>query len=132
MALYLWIAAGSAVGGVFRFALSGFVAHRFGETLPWGTFAVNFFGSFLIGFIASISSPEGRMLIGPTTRHLLMTGILGGFTTYSSFSLQTLNLARDGDFMKAGVYSVGTLFLCFSAVWMGHVLASLINTVNPA
>ncbi|MBN2234077.1 MAG: fluoride efflux transporter CrcB [Opitutales bacterium] len=131
MVLYFWIAAGSAIGGMCRFALSGLVAHRFGETLPWGTFAVNFIGSFLIGFIACLSAPDGRLLIGPTSRHLLMTGILGGFTTYSSFSLQTLNLARDGDFVRAGAYATGTLILCFIAVWLGHVIASWINTANP-
>lgn len=131
MALYIWIAAGSAIGGVCRFALSGLVAHRFGETIPWGTFAVNFLGSLLIGFIAAVSSPDGRMLIHPTVRHMLMTGILGGFTTYSSFSLQTLNLARDGDILRAAAYAVGTLILCFLAVWIGHVMASWINTINP-
>lgn len=132
MALYFWIAAGSAIGGVCRFALSGLVAHRFGETLPWGTFAVNFIGSLLIGFIACIASPDGRILFSPTARHMLMTGILGGFTTYSSFSLQTLNLVRDGDFLKAGAYAAGTLIFCFVAVWIGHAIASSINTINPA
>lgn len=127
MSLYLWIFLGSGLGGLARFALSGLVAHRFGETFPWGTFVINVSGSFVIGFIAAVTEPEGRFLVSATTRQFLMTGILGGFTTYSSFSLQTLALARDGEWLRAGANAAGTFVLCFLAVWLGHLCAAWLN-----
>jgi fluoride exporter len=130
MSLYLWIALGSALGGVARFALSGFVAHQVGETFPWGTLIVNLSGSFVIGFFATLTDPDGRFLVGATARHFVMTGILGGFTTYSSFSLQTLNLAREGDWLRAGANAGGTFVLCFLAVWLGHVGAAALNSMK--
>jgi CrcB protein len=84
----------------------------------------------LIGFIAAFSDPEGRVIIGPTARQFLMTGIMGGYTTYSSFSLQTLNLARDGEWGRAAAYAFGTFVVCFVAVWLGHVGASWFNTLK--
>ncbi len=130
MSLYFWIFLGSGLGGLARFALSGVVAQRFGETFPWGTFAVNVLGSFLIGFIATFTDPQARLLVNPTTRHFLMTGILGGFTTYSSFSLQTLALARDGEWLRAGANAFGTLLLCLLAVWLGHLCALWLNSLK--
>jgi CrcB protein len=90
MALYVWIAIGSAVGGVARFALSGLVAHRLGELFPWGTFAVNVLGAFVIGFFSALTGPDGRILVNATGRQFFMTGVLGGFTTLSYVSLQSL------------------------------------------
>lgn len=130
MSLYFWIFLGSGLGGIARFALSGGVAHSFGETFPWGTFAINVSGSFAIGFIATLTDPEGRLFVGSTARHFLMTGILGGFTTYSSFSLQTLNLARDGEWLRAGGNALGTFAVCFLAVWLGHVCAAWLNSLK--
>src|SRR4051812_23245169 len=121
MSIYLWIFFGSGLGGLARFALSGLVAHRFGETFPWGTFVVNVSGSFVIGFIATLTDPDGRFLVGPTARQFVTTGILGGFTTYSSFSLQTFALAREGDWLRAGANAIGTFVLCFVAVALGHL-----------
>jgi len=130
MALYLWIFFGSGLGGLARFALSGFIAHRFGEAFPWGTFVINVSGSFLIGFIATLTAPDGRFLMGSTARQFITTGILGGFTTYSSFSLQTFALARDGDWLRAGGNACGTFALCFVAVWLGHICAASISTLK--
>ena len=124
MSLYFWIFFGSGLGGLARFALSGLVAHRFGETFPWGTFIINVSGSFVIGFFAPLTEPEGRLLVGSTTRQFVMTGLLGGFTTYSSFSLQTLALARDGEWLRAGANAGGTFVTCFLAVWLGHLCAA--------
>lgn len=132
MSLYFWIFVGSGLGGVARFALSGLVAHRFGETFPWGTFVINVTGSFLIGFIATLTEPEGRFLVGSTARQFLMTGILGGYTTYSSFSLQTLALARDGEWLRASANALGTFTICFIAVWLGHVCAAWLNTLRSS
>lgn len=130
MPLYLWIAIGSAIGGVSRFALSGYVAHHFGETFPWGTLIINVTGSFAIGFFFTLTSPDGRVVVGSAGRQFFMTGICGGYTTFSSFSLQTLNLAREGDWMRAGGNVAGSLGLCLLAVWLGHVTAALINAMK--
>ncbi len=130
MALYFWIALGSALGGVARFALSGYVAHHFGETFPWGTLIINITGSFVIGFFSTLTSPEGRFIVGPTGRQFFMTGVCGGYTTFSSFSLQTLSLARDGEWFGAGANAVGSMVLCLVAVWLGHVAAMTLNTMK--
>ena len=123
---YLWIALGSALGGVGRYWLSGVVARRFGEALPVGTLVVNATGSFVIGFIATLTRPEGRLLMSASGRQFLMVGICGGYTTFSSFSLQTLNLAREGEWFYAGANVVASVLLCLLAVWLGHVLAELV------
>jgi fluoride exporter len=120
---YLWIALGSALGGVGRYWLSGVIARGFGEAFPIGTLVVNVTGSFLIGLVAALSEPEGRLLIHPTARQFVMAGILGGYTTFSSFSLQTLNLAREGEWLYAAANAVLSLVLCLLAVWLGHALA---------
>jgi len=130
MHLYLWIFLGSGLGGLARFALSGVVAHTFGGTFPWGTFLINVSGSFVIGFFNTLTNPDGRYLVGPTARQFVMTGILGGFTTYSSFSLQTLNLAREGEWFSAGANATGTFVIFFIAVWLGHLCAAWINTMK--
>ena len=130
MQLYLLIAFGGALGSVLRFFLSGVIATHVGETFPWGTFLINVTGSFAIGFIASFTGPEGRWFASGETRMFLMTGICGGYTTFSSFSLQTLNLARDGDWLRAGANIVGSVVVCLVAVWLGHVLATTFNPIR--
>ena len=128
--LYLLIALGGALGSVARFALSGFVAHHWGETFPWGTLAVNVLGSFVIGFFATLTSPDGRLLVSPGGLQFFMTGVLGGFTTFSSFSLQTLNLARDGEWWQAGGNVAASVVACLVAVWLGHLAAVYLNSVK--
>lgn len=128
--IYCWIALGSMIGGVARYALSGFVAHRFGETFPWGTMVINITGSFAIGFFATLTQPAGRFPVSSAGRQFFMTGICGGYTTYSSFSLQTLALAREGEWLLAGANATGTFVLCFVAVWLGHVAAMAINALK--
>lgn len=130
MLAYLWIAIGGALGSVGRYWLSGVVARSFGETFPWGTLLVNVTGSFAIGFFATLTAPEGRWLVNPTGRQFFMLGICGGYTTFSSFSLQTLNLAEDGEWLQAGANIVGSVVLCLVAVWVGHLLAASINSMK--
>jgi fluoride exporter len=128
--LYCWIAFGSALGGVARYACSGIAARLFGETFPWGTLIVNFTGSLIIGFFATLTGPDGRIFAGSTARQFVMFGLLGGFTTFSSFSLQTLALAQDNQWLQAGGNIVASVVLCLFAVWVGHLLATSINTLK--
>ena len=123
---YVWIALGSALGGVARYWLSGVVAQRFGEAFPVGTLIVNVSGSFVIGFVAALTNPDGRVLLSVTARKFIMVGILGGYTTFSSFSLQTLSLARSGEWLYAGANVVLSVVVCLLAVWLGHVVAEII------
>ena len=102
MGLYFWIAIGSALGGVARYWCSGVAARLIGETFPWGTLIVNVVGSFIIGFFATLTGPDGRIFVGTTARQFVMIGLCGGYTTFSSFSLQTLNLMNDGEWLQAG------------------------------
>jgi CrcB protein len=127
VAIALWVAVGSALGGVARYWCSGIIANLVGETFPWGTLIVNVMGSFLIGLIATVSGTDGRFIISAEARQFLMVGILGGFTTFSSFSLQTLTLARDGQWLLVGANVVGSVVLCLIMVWAGHMLATMIN-----
>jgi CrcB protein len=124
---YLWVAIGSALGGVLRFALSGLIAERIGEVFPWGTLIVNVSGSFVIGFFATLTGLEGRFLVGTTARQFVMIGICGGYTTFSAFSLQTLNLARDGDWLRVSANVTASVALCLVAVWLGHLAATVFS-----
>jgi CrcB protein len=125
--LLLAVAAGSALGGATRYGLSGLVARSFGETFPWGTLVVNVLGSFLIGFVATVAGPDGRLLVSPVTRQFLMPGIFGGFTTFSSFSLQTLSLAQDGEWSWAAANVVLSIVLCLAGVWLGATVGAWVN-----
>ncbi len=128
--VYLWIAIGSAVGGAARYFCSGVVARLIGETFPWGTLVVNVVGSFIIGFVAVLTAPDGRLLVGSTTRLGIMVGFCGGYTTFSSFSIQTLNLLNDGQYLYAGANTLLSVVLCLAAVWAGSAIASNINAVG--
>ena len=123
--LILWVALGSAAGGVARFAVSGLVARGIGETFPWGTMVVNVTGAFAIGFL-SVAAQRLSLFDRPEAWPLIVTGFLGSYTTVSSFSLQTLALARDGETLRAAANIVLTLGLCLAAVTAGVVLAPLI------
>jgi len=127
MVTYLWIGLGSALGGMGRYWCSGLVARGVGEVFPWGTIAVNVIGSLIIGFLATWLAGDGRLLVTPDARAFLMYGICGGYTTFSSFSLETLNLARDGEWGWAFANILLSVALCLLAVWLGHTGASALN-----
>lgn len=112
---------------MLRFACSLLIAERIGETFPWGTLAVNISGSLVIGFFYTLTEPGGRFLVGTTARQFVMVGICGGFTTFSTLSLQTLILARDGDWARASTNVMATIALCMLAVWIGHIAAAALN-----
>ncbi len=127
---WVWVMLGSALGGLARYWLSGLAARHIGESFPVGTLIVNVVGSFVIGFFASLTGPDGRVFVGTDARQFVMTGLCGGFTTFSSFSLQTLNLARDGEMALAGANAMLSLALCLIAVWLGHIAASVLNRLK--
>lgn len=130
MATYLWIALGSALGGMARYACSSVVANWIGQGFPWGTLLVNIVGSFVIGFFGALTGPDGRLMVHPDIRQFVLVGICGGYTTFSSFSLQTLNLAQDGEFVRAGLNIGASVALCLLAVWSGYVAAAALNAVK--
>jgi CrcB protein len=118
---------GSALGGMARWGVSGFVATRIGETFPWGTLAVNASGSFVIGAAAALSAAHGKLPGSPALRDFVIIGLCGGYTTFSSFSLQTLNLARDGEWGRAAGNIIASVALCLLAVWAGYAAAMLFS-----
>jgi fluoride exporter len=122
----LLIGLGGFLGTIARYFLSGLIAQKLGETFPWGTLIVNVTGSLIIGFIASVSDPDGRFLIHPNARQFIMIGILGGYTTFSSFSLQTFLLLKESQWLYAGVNVMFSVFLCMVAVWLGHIFGKLL------
>ena len=132
MIAYLWVAIGGALGSVGRFWLSGLVANRFGETFPWGTLVINVTGSFVIGVIGALAIPEGRM-DSPSrafATQFLMIGVCGGYTTFSSFSWQTLRLLQDREWLYAGGNVILSVTLCMVAVWLGYLLGSILNSTK--
>jgi fluoride exporter len=127
MQSYIWIAVGSALGGMARYWSATAAARLFGETFPWGTLIINVLGSFIIGFFATLTGPDGRVFAGSVTRQFVMVGLCGGYTTFSSFSLQTLTLLNEGQWIRAVVNIVLSVLCCLLAVWAGQVLAAGIN-----
>lgn len=129
----LWIALGGALGSVARFWVAEAISTYFSSTdFPWGTVVANVSGSFLIGFFATLTGPDGRVFAGPQTRQFVMIGVFGGYTTFSSFSLQTLMLAQEGEWLQAGANVGLSLAACLIAVWLGHVAAAFLNQMKGA
>lgn len=126
-ASYAAAALGAAIGGVLR-VLASVAMHEFaGYGFPWGTLFVNVTGSFAIGFYATLAGPKGRLAASPVQRQFVMTGICGGYTTFSMFSLETLRLLHDGD-MPAAAFNVGLSVIAWlAAVWLGYRAAAAVN-----
>jgi CrcB protein len=127
---YLWIMVGGGLGSAARYACSSLAASALGETFPWGTMLVNVAGSFVIGFFATLTGPDGRYLVPGDIRQFVMVGICGGYTTFSSFSLQTLSLVQDGELVRAGANVVLSVVLCLVSVWLGFAAAMALNAVK--
>lgn len=127
MTTALLIFLGSGLGGVARWALGGWATARLGPAFPWGTLLVNVSGSLLIGWIGSVTGPGGRWVLAPGWRLFLMVGVCGGYTTFSSFSHQTLQLAEQGEWLHAGGNVILSVTLCLAAVGLGHHLGGWAN-----
>ena len=121
--VYLWLAIGGACGTISRYTVSGWVAERY-PSFPWGTFTVTVVGALVIGFFLTLA--EERFLISPQLRVFVATGFLGGFTTFSTFSWETMALLRDGAVVPAFGNAAGSLLTGLIAVYLGIVLARLI------
>ena len=122
----LVVALGGALGTMARYLLS-LAALPISGTLPWGTILINVSGSFLIGFVGTLTLSQGRYPIPEAARLFVMVGFCGGFTTFSSFSLQTLDLLRAGALGRAAVNVGGSVLLCLVAVAIGHVAGAALN-----
>ena len=134
MIAYLWVAFGGALGSVARFWMDDLVSARFGKSFPWGILLINVIGSFVIGVIGSMASPEGRMDAQSRifATQFLMVGICGGYTTFSSFSWHTLRLLREGQWLYAGGNIVLSVVLCLIAVWLGYLLGAALTSTKPS
>ena len=122
MIIYLWIALGSALGGVARYACQGWAARLISETFPWGTLIVNIVGCSFIGFFATFTGSDGRVIVGPPMRQFVMVGICGGYTTFSSFTFETAGLMRGGELAAALGNIVGQVVLGLVAFWAAVIL----------
>jgi CrcB protein len=124
---WLLVAAGGALGSIARYALSSAATAAFGAAFPWGTLLANVSGCLLIGAVAGWSGPHGPLVASPLARNLVMIGFCGGYTTFSAFGLQTLELVQAGDVARAGANVFVSLAACLFAVWLGYAAAAALS-----
>ncbi len=118
----LWVGLGGFAGAVLRYLASGWVQHATGSpSFPWGTMVVNVAGCLVIGALSYLADTRG--IIHPEARLFLIVGVLGGFTTFSAFGNETMNLIRDGENLLAAANVLASVFLCLGAVWAGRAIA---------
>ena len=126
MIAYLWVAIGGALGSVARFWTDGFVSDKYGSVFPLGILVINVVGSFIIGILGALAGAGGKL--DPQTRvfvtQFFMIGVCGGYTTFSSFSWNTLRLLRDGQWLYAGANVILSVLLCLIAVWLGYLVGA--------
>lgn len=123
----LAVAVGGALGSLLRYWLAELFLLLGVSAFPWATLVANVSGSFVIGAIATLTGPDGRLLVSPELRLFWMVGVCGGYTTFSSFSLQTLVLAQAGDGLRAALNVALSVVTCLLAVWLGHMAAAWLN-----
>ncbi|MEI6071808.1 MAG: fluoride efflux transporter CrcB [Verrucomicrobiae bacterium] len=124
---YLAVMAGGAAGVGARMFLSNWIANQFGSSFPWGTLIVNVSGCVVIGIFTGLTGPDGAFMTSPLVRQVVAIGVLGGFTTYSSFSLQTISLLADGELLYAAGNIALTLLLCLAGTWGGLAVVQLLQ-----
>ena len=125
MGAWVAVAVGGALGSLGRFWLTGVMFGLTGPRFPWGTLLINVVGSFVIGLVAGLTLVPERIGLHPDLRIFLMTGVCGGFTTFSAFSLQTLELLQSGDVVPALGYAVGSVVLCVAATLGGWLMGQV-------
>src|SRR5215213_576491 len=128
----LVVAAGGALGSVARFWLAELFAAFGMSAYPWATLIANVSGSLLIGLIAALTGADGRLLVTPELRLFWMVGVCGGYTTFSSFSQQTLTLAQGGEWARAAANICLSVILCLVAVWVGYMIGAWMNRLQGA
>ena len=128
----LAVAVGGGLGSLARFWLAELFVALGMSAFPWATLATNVSGSMLIGLIAVLTGPDGRLLVAPELRLFWMVGICGGYTTFSSFSLQTLTLAQGGEWSRAAMNIGLSVILCLVAVWLGCMIGAWLNRLQGA
>ena len=121
----LLVGCGGFLGSIARYGLGGLVQDRAGATFPFGTLAVNVVGCFIIGAVSELA--EARGFLSPEGRAFLVIGVLGGFTTFSAFGNETLNLLRERDVALAGVNVLANVVLALAAVWLGRATTNLVG-----
>jgi CrcB protein len=124
---YLWVAIGGALGSMARFALANFVAVSVGSEFPWGTLLINVIGSFVISFFGMLTGTVPRFAVSNDARIFVTVGLCGGFTTFSSFSVQTLDLWRTGQPGRAALYVATSVILSLTACAMGFAAAGAMS-----
>ena len=125
--LYLAVGLGAAIGSFLRFAIGVAIGGGLGLPGFWATGLVNILGSFIITFFAEISGPDGRLLIGPIRRQLVMSGFCGGLTTFSAMALDAFVMLLDRSAASAAIYLGMVLMVSLAATWLGYVLAVRLN-----
>ena len=131
MSAYFWVAAGGALGSVARFWLASTMALATGSHFPWGTLLINIIGSFVISFFGMLTGTVPRFAVPYEARVFVTVGLCGGFTTFSSFSLQTLDLARTGHPGRAGLYVAVSVVACLAACAGGFLAAQALGAPPP-
>jgi CrcB protein len=122
LATYAWVAVGGGLGSMARFWMTGWVAEWADGRFPWGTLLINSLGSLVIGVVAGLTLTPARIGWHPDVRIFLMAGVCGGFTTFSAFSLQSVELIQGGDVGAAFFYVAASVVLCLAATWAGMLL----------
>ncbi len=130
--VYLWVAIGGALGSMARFWLANAMAVAVGSEFPWGTLLINVIGSFVISFFGMLTGTSQRFAVPYEARIFVTVGICGGFTTFSSFSIQTVELIRTGQPGRAAVYAGASVILCLAACALGFWAASAVSQASGA
>jgi CrcB protein len=127
---YLWVALGGALGSVARFALGNAMVLLTGPGFPYGTLLINVVGSFVISFFGALTAMDARWPLSFEARAFVTVGVCGGFTTFSSFSLQTVDLIKHGATGRAVIYASASIILCLFACALGYLAANAVNGVR--
>jgi len=125
MTKYLMVGLGGALGSILRFWVGGFIGERMGARFPYGTFIVNCTGSFLIGLVVTLLAEKGHW--NPNWRHLIPIGFIGGYTTFSTFELETFRSFQDGEILMASLNMLLSVVVGFFSVWLGVITGRSIS-----